>query len=77
MAHSLYPLIFLRLFISDSWYDKVKPLAYVTGDSKGVRNTALVESKDTISDSMQHDTNKWPVPGVHKVLKILGSASKL
>jgi len=28
---------FAPLFISDSWYDKVKPLAYVTGGSKGVR----------------------------------------
>jgi len=49
MARSLYRLIFFApVFISDSWCDKVKPVAYVIGGSKGVRNTALREYKHTM-----------------------------
>jgi hypothetical protein len=59
MAHSFYPLIFFApVFIFDSRYDKVKPLAYVIGRSEGVRKFAVMECKDTISYSMQRDTNK-------------------
>jgi len=31
---------FAPVFIFDSWYDKVQPLAYVIGGSKRVRNAA-------------------------------------
>jgi len=41
----------------------------VIGGSERVRNTALGEYRDRMSDTVQRDANTWPVPGVHKVLK--------